>query len=196
MHDMDGSDYTACTGSRSRFPQTVSGAGAGSGEAGRDITRPGPAVRYGSAAKRAGPGKSEGSTIMSSHRSGSTVIPSMRYRNAPAAIDWLCDVLGFERHLVVPMDDGRIAHAQLTHGQGMIMLGSVRDEDGPPDPAFKGAYVVVGDIEPFYERVRGTGSEIVMELEAQEYGGKLFSVQDPEGHVWHVGSYDPWTAQH
>ena len=30
------------------------------------------------------------------------IIPGMRYRDAQAAIDWLCDVLGFERHLVVP----------------------------------------------------------------------------------------------
>ena len=32
----------------------------------------------------------------------STVITTMRYRNAPAAIEWLCDTLGFEKHLVVP----------------------------------------------------------------------------------------------
>ena len=32
----------------------------------------------------------------------SPVIPTMRYRDAPAAIDWLCAVLGFSRHLVVP----------------------------------------------------------------------------------------------
>lgn len=30
----------------------------------------------------------------------SSVIPAMRYRDAPAAIEWLCRVFGFERHLV------------------------------------------------------------------------------------------------
>ncbi len=55
----------------------------------------------------------------------SPVIPTMRYRDAPAAIDWLCRVLGFARHLVVPGEDGTIAHAQLVLGCGMIMLGSV-----------------------------------------------------------------------
>jgi len=39
----------------------------------------------------------------------STAIPCLRYRDAPAAIDWLCRVLGFERHLVVPDDAGGIA---------------------------------------------------------------------------------------
>ena len=58
----------------------------------------------------------------------SSVIPTMRYRDAPAAIDWLCGVLGFSRHLVVPGEDGAIAHAQLVVGDGMIMLGSANDD--------------------------------------------------------------------
>ena len=50
----------------------------------------------------------------------SPVMPTMRYRDAPVAIDWLCRVLGFSRHLVVPGGDGAIAHAQLTHRDGMM----------------------------------------------------------------------------
>jgi len=53
----------------------------------------------------------------------STVIPCLRYRDAPAAIEWLCQTFGFEKQLVVPNGDGAIAHAQLTFGNGMIMLG-------------------------------------------------------------------------
>src|SRR3984893_15540817 len=53
------------------------------------------------------------------------IIPGMRYRNAPAAIEWLCKAFGFEKHVVVPDQDGGIAHAQLSFGDGMIMLGSV-----------------------------------------------------------------------
>ena len=55
--------------------------------------------------------------------SSSTIIPTLRYRDAAAAIEWLCLAFGFERHLVVPGDGGTIAHAQLTFGRGMIMLG-------------------------------------------------------------------------
>jgi uncharacterized glyoxalase superfamily protein PhnB len=40
-----------------------------------------------------------------------TVIPCLRYRNAPAAIDWLWEVFGFEKQLVVPNPDRTIAHA-------------------------------------------------------------------------------------
>ena len=54
------------------------------------------------------------------------LIPCLRYRNAPAAIEWLCDVFGFEKQMVIPGEEGTIAHAQLSFGNGMIMVGSVR----------------------------------------------------------------------
>jgi uncharacterized glyoxalase superfamily protein PhnB len=55
----------------------------------------------------------------------------MRYRNAPAAIEWLCQAFGFEKHLAVSGENRTIAHAQLTWGNGMMMLGSVRDNEIP-----------------------------------------------------------------
>ena len=137
---------------------------------------------------------------MADSTSKGNIIPGMRYRDAPAAIDWLCDVLGFERHLVVPNEDGTIAHAQLTLGNGMIMLGSSQGSEfdgavGPSTPdgvLTQAAYIVVEDIKALYERVKAAGASIVMELEEQHYGGSLFAVRDPEGQLWNVGSYDPW----
>ncbi len=58
-----------------------------------------------------------------------TIIPSLRYRNAPAAIEWLCRVFGLRKNLVVPDDSGGVVHAQLSSGDGMMMLGSVRDNE-------------------------------------------------------------------
>ena len=65
----------------------------------------------------------------SSKNTTATVIPGMRYKDAPEAIKWLCKAFGFKEHLVVPNEDGTIAHAQLTFGNGMIMVGSVRDDE-------------------------------------------------------------------
>ena len=130
-------------------------------------------------------------------------IPGLHYRDAPAAIEWLCNVLGFERQLVVPGEDGTIAHAQLTLGNGMIMLGSTRDDYygsivGPPTPGgtlTQSVCVVTSDLEACYERVKASGAEIATELTVQHYGGSLFAVRDPEGQLWNVTSYDPWAVQ-
>ena len=132
----------------------------------------------------------------------SSVIPTMRYRDAPAAIDWLCGVLGFSRHLVVPGEDGAIVHAQLVLGDGMIMLGSERDDahgqlvktPGPGGVNTQCAYLVVDDPHAVHERAVAADAEIVHPLEHPEYGGVFFACRDPEGHIWNVGSYDPWEA--
>jgi uncharacterized glyoxalase superfamily protein PhnB len=55
-----------------------------------------------------------------------TIVPALQYRDAAAAIDWLCKAFGFTQRMVVPDEEGGIAHAELTFGNGMIMLGSRR----------------------------------------------------------------------
>jgi uncharacterized glyoxalase superfamily protein PhnB len=130
----------------------------------------------------------------------SVVIPCLRYRNAPAAIDWLCETFGFERQLVVPGGDGTIAHAQLRLGGGMLMLGSaVESEYGQhvkqPEEAgacTQGIYVVVPDPDAIYARARSAGATIAIDIKDEDYGGRGFTCRDPEGHLWSFGSYDPW----
>ena len=133
----------------------------------------------------------------------SGVIPSLRYRDAPAAIDWLVRVFGFEKHLVVPDANDGIAHAQLTLGNGMIMLGSVADTPfnklmKQPDEIggaeTQSCYLVVPDADAVHERVLAASAMVVIAIKDEDYGGRGFSCIDPEGHLWSVGSYDPWAA--
>jgi uncharacterized glyoxalase superfamily protein PhnB len=133
------------------------------------------------------------------------IIPTLRYRDAPAAIDWLCRAFGFERHLVVPDEDGGIAHAQLTCPGGMIMLGTSRDDEfgrlqkSPLEvqgPTTQSPYVIVDDTDAHYERAKAAGAKIVYDIRDNDYGGRGYSCLDPEGHLWNFGSYDPWTAEH
>ncbi|MGA7415636.1 MAG: VOC family protein [Bryobacteraceae bacterium] len=131
----------------------------------------------------------------------STVIPGMRYRKAPEAIEWLCQALGFDKQVVYANPDGTIAHAQLTFGNGMIMLGSVVDSTfgklmKQPDEIgganTQSTNLISADPDAMYARAKAAGAEIVMDITDMEYGGRAFSCRDPEGHLWHVGSYDPW----
>ena len=137
---------------------------------------------------------------LSTHTAAS-VIPTLRYRDAVAAIDWLCRAFGFTRHLVVPGEHGAIAHAQLTFGNGMIMLGSGRDDDfgalqkTPADLGGVGTqspYVIVADADAHHARAVAAGAQVIRELRDEDYGGRGYSCRDPEGHLWHFGTYDPW----
>ncbi len=131
------------------------------------------------------------------------IVPTLRYDDAPAAIDWLCRAFGFERHLVVDGEDGGIAHAQLRLGDAMIMLASARDDDYgrlvvPPGRVqglcTQAAYVVVPDADAHCRRAVAAGADIVLPLEDADYGGRGYSCRDPEGHLWNFGTYDPWPA--
>ena len=134
----------------------------------------------------------------------STIIPGMSYRNAPKAIEWLCDTLGFEKHAVYPNADGTIIlHAELTFGNGMIMLGSATTERDTvlkhPDEIgranTRSVNLIASDPDELYNRAKAAGAEIVLEIMDKHYGGRGFGVRDPEGHLWYVDSYDPWHAQ-
>ncbi len=133
----------------------------------------------------------------------STVIPSLRYQDARRAVRWLQEAFGFEPQLVVEGEGERIEHAQLTHGTGMIMLGSggatEYDELVASAPeggrATIGLYVIVADVDGHAARARAAGAEIVSEPEDQDYGGRLYTCRDFEGNVWSFGSYDPWQAE-
>ena len=129
-----------------------------------------------------------------------TVVPCMRYRDAPAAIEWLCDTFGFEPQLVVPNEDGTIAHAQLSFGNSMIMLGSVFDTEFGrlmKQPAeidhfvTQSTYLVVNNADLVYGRALEAGAKILLDIKDEDYGGRGFTCSDPEGHVWSIGTYDP-----
>lgn len=122
---------------------------------------------------------------------------SLRYRDAPAALQYLTSVLGFR--LVVahrnPDDESIVEHAQLQWPEGGgIMIGSHRDSPTwPMQPGYGACYVVTDRAAEVYARVRGAaGFTVLQELSSDEYdadGGSSFGVRDPEGNLWSFGSY-------
>ncbi|MGB8099197.1 MAG: VOC family protein [Terracidiphilus sp.] len=136
------------------------------------------------------------------HHQKSTIIPGLRYRDANAAIEWLCNVLGFEKHAVYPGPNGTVGHAELTLGGGMIMLGSGKDDEygkgfkSPSELGFetRSAYVVVKDADAVYARAQAADAPVLRPIQNTDYGSREFSIKDPEGHSWSVGTYDPWAA--
>jgi len=135
----------------------------------------------------------------------SAIIPCLAYKDAPAAIEWLCNAFGFEKHLIVPGEDDTIAHAELTLGNIMIMTGSMQNGTEfsklikhPSDIGgfqTQSPYIVIEEIDDHYARAKAAGAKIVIDLKAEDYGGKNYSCYDLEGHLWNFGSYDPLEKQ-
>ena len=137
-----------------------------------------------------------------------TLFPALRYVDAPAAIDFLCDAFGFERQAVYadPDDPTIIHHAQLVREGGMIMLGSARPgrvaelyrwkTPHQADGITMSLYLYVADPDAHHARAAAAGAVILDPPHDNEgYPGRGYCARDIEGHVWSFGSYDPWPAE-
>jgi uncharacterized glyoxalase superfamily protein PhnB len=132
------------------------------------------------------------------------IYPALSYRDASAAIVWLCEAFGFEERMVHPGQDREVAHAELSLGPGIIMLGSASDEMPAVDtdafmaggePDFSripfALYVAVDDVDGHCQRAQAAGAEIVRELNDTDYGSREYAARDLEGNVWSFGTYRP-----
>ena len=115
-----------------------------------------------------------------------TVFPTMSYRDAGAAIEFLERAFGAEQHTVYRDDSGRVRHAELRLGNGMVMLGEAEAAAGG------GVYVVVSQPDEHCAQARAAGAEIVREPNDTDYGSREYGARDPEGLAWHFGTYQPF----
>ena len=123
----------------------------------------------------------------------STIIPGLRYADPAAAVDWLCEAFGFSERGVFKDDSGQIVHAQLTFGNGMMMLGPDSNPELKERMALPSAiggrstqavFVVVEDADAHHDMATAAGATILKELKDQEYGGRGYTCADLEGHIW------------
>lgn len=135
---------------------------------------------------------------------GATVIPTVRYRDVPKAVEWLCRAFGMQVHRVVTDAGGAPCYAELTIGSGMLMVAPI--EDTPfgklmvqPDEIggveTQVCYLCIANARAHYKRAKAAGAVILLDPDNETNRGRGYSCRDPEGHVWNFGTYDPWTSQ-
>lgn len=126
------------------------------------------------------------------------------YRDAGAAIDWLCDAFGFEVRLRIENDAGRIEHSELEYGGGLVQVGEEGDAKDKriwrhtmASPASHGGIntqcimFFVDDVDAHCAHARAQGARIVDEPATHDYGAdywtdRSYGALDPEGHLWWV----------
>ncbi|GHG70969.1 VOC family protein [Streptomyces griseocarneus] len=129
------------------------------------------------------------------HTVSPAICPALLYDDAHAAIRQLTDAFGFARTALYESEDGTVLHAELVHGNGMVMVGS-RGRGGIFDQAMRqagpaGVYVVVEDTDAHHARAAEHGVEILMPPTDQEYGSRDYMARDVGGNIWTFGTYAP-----
>ena len=126
--------------------------------------------------------------------SDTKVFPTLVYDDGPAAIRFLIEALGFEEAAVYPGEtEDSIAHAQLNWPPGgAVMLSSGRgadDEFGDLASRRMSVYLVSDDPDGLFARAEQAGAKVIRPLTDADYGSRGFSIADPEGNLWSVGTY-------
>jgi len=131
---------------------------------------------------------------------------SLYYRDAAAAIDWLCDAFGFEVRLKVEGEPGRIVHSELVYGQGLVMVSASAKpgDDLPEGREFKRRHaspaelegrgtqsicMYVDDIDAHHARAAAHGARVFSPLALHDYGeewwaDRSYGAYDCDGHAW------------
>ncbi|MDX3238142.1 VOC family protein [Streptomyces sp. ME03-5709C] len=124
-----------------------------------------------------------------------TVCPTLRYKDAKAALAFLEQAFGFTGIAVYEGEDGTVQHAELAYGNGVVMLGSERSGTAFSRLAAglgaASVYVVVDDADAHHDRAVAAGAEVVLPLTDQDYGSRDYTARDPEGNLWSFGTYVP-----
>ncbi|MGP3921863.1 VOC family protein [Streptomyces sp. 8N616] len=127
-----------------------------------------------------------------------TIYPTLLYEDAQAAIKLLTEAFGFKADAVYTGEDDIVAHAELSYGNGVVMLGSkgragvFAETMRNAGPA--GIYVAVEDVDAHHRKAASHGVEILMPPTDQDYGSRDYMARDAEGNVWSFGTYAPATA--
>jgi uncharacterized glyoxalase superfamily protein PhnB len=131
--------------------------------------------------------KAQGQTgIVNRSAPTATVVPVLVYEDVAKAIGWLCEAFGFLERLRAARPGGSVMHAQLSIGEGAVMLGAAGAEFKPPRSNEVNQYVLVHveDVDGHFEQAKRFGALIVRPPADMPFGERVYTAEDLAGHRW------------
>jgi uncharacterized glyoxalase superfamily protein PhnB len=129
---------------------------------------------------------SQKKTIVNRSAPASTVVPVLVYEDVSEAIEWLREAFGFRERLRAAGPGGRVIHAQLSVGDGDVMIGASGGGFRPPRPNEVNQYVIVRveDVDLHFEQAKRFGVRIVQPPANMPFGERVYTIEDLAGHHW------------
>ena len=120
-----------------------------------------------------------------------SAVPFVYFEDVGGGIDWLKKAFGFEEQLRLELPNGLVAHAELSLGGAVVMIGGLgpKNSGPPPERVRSGVYIFVDQIDDHHEKARAAGAEILEEPEDQPFGDRIYLARDPEGHEWYFAQH-------
>jgi PhnB protein len=122
------------------------------------------------------------------------VTPYLIIRGAARALEFYKKAFGATEVMRFPMPDGKIAHAEMKIGEGIVMLADESPEQGYKSPDALGGTPVslmfyVSDVDALFARATAAGAVVKQPLRDQFYGDRNATIADPFGHTWTIATH-------
>ena len=120
-----------------------------------------------------------------------TIYPYLSYRDT-AALRFFEEAFGFTTGVRWDAPDGAVRHAEVTFGDGAVMVGTADHPTAPLDGTSvgQGVYVYAGeDVERALRSGAGGGRLRGLPAGGHRVGDRRYRVLDPGGYDWSFGSY-------
>lgn len=116
-------------------------------------------------------------------------VPGLVYDDIEAAHNYLVEVFGLEAGRLERDGDGKVVHAEVTAGDGVIWLHRVAPEFGLDSPKnlgmdTAGMSVMVDDVDAHFRHAKEHGAAIVYGPMDQPYGFREYGARDLENRLW------------
>ncbi|WP_420639875.1 VOC family protein [Candidatus Poriferisocius sp.] len=122
------------------------------------------------------------------------ITPYLCVDDGVAAIDFLAEVFGATERLRMPTPGGKVAHAEVAIGDGLLMLSDEFPEMGVVGPkTFGGTAVTISvfveDADATFAKAVAAGATAERPVETHFYGDRGGMFIDPFGHRWNVSTH-------
>ena len=123
-----------------------------------------------------------------------SVTPSLIVADGAAALAFYQQVFGARVRMRLDGPGGKIGHAELEIGDGLVMLADEHPAMGALAPPTVGGtpvslHLYVPDVDAVAAKALAAGARLKRPVENQFYGDRLGTVEDPFGHVWHISTH-------
>jgi PhnB protein len=115
-------------------------------------------------------------------------------RDASRALEFYKKAFGATELMRFPGPDGKIGHAEIKIGEGVVMLADESLERGHKGPQTLGGTPVslmfyVPDVDARFAKALAAGATVMHPLKDQFYGDRSGTLTDPFGHVWTIATH-------
>lgn len=123
------------------------------------------------------------------------ITPYLSIRGASEAIAFYKKAFKATERMCLPAPEGKIGHAELVIGTGVIMLADECAEAPHVTPPTVlstttiSLLVYVEDVDAFVAHAVEAGATLISPAEDKFYGDRTAGLKDPYGHVWYIATH-------